>query len=127
MEVSELTGISMSNLRTRHQEGNFPDVETDSRGRRLYTAQEIDQIRHVMAKTGRNGETYLPGRRENDALQVISIVNFKGGSSLTTMFGYRPEIEFAENGTVYDALRYEDPVPLSQVIRKGSVAKLSFA
>ena len=155
-EVSELTGISMSNLRTRHQEGDFPDVETDSRGRRLYTAQEIDQIRHVMAKTGRNGETYLPGRRENDALQVISIVNFKGGSSkttsaihlaqryalrgyrvlaidmdpqasLTTMFGYRPEIEFAESGTVYDALKYVDPVPLSQVIRKTYFHNLDLA
>jgi chromosome partitioning protein len=155
-EVSELTGISMSNLRTRHQEGDFPDVETDSRGRRLYTAQEIDQIRHVMAKTGRNGETYLPGRRESDALQVISIVNFKGGSSkttsaihlaqryalrgyrvlaidmdpqasLTTMFGYRPEIEFAESGTVYDALKYEDPVPLSQVIRKTYFHNLDLA
>lgn len=155
-EVSELTGISMSNLRTRHQEGDFPDVETDSRGRRLYTAQEIDQIRHVMAKTGRNGETYLPGRRENDTLQVISIVNFKGGSSkttsaihlaqryalrgyrvlaidmdpqasLTTMFGYRPEIEFAESGTVYDALKYEDPVLLSQVIRKTYFHNLDLA
>ena len=155
-EVSELTGISMSNLRTRHQEGNFPDVETDSRGRRLYTAQEINQIRHVMAKTGRNGETYLPGRRENDALQVISIVNFKGGSSkttsaihlaqryalrgyrvlaidmdpqasLTTMFGYRPEIEFAESGTVYDALKYEGPVPLSQIIRKTYFHNLDLA
>lgn len=146
-EVAELTGISMSNLRTRHQEGDFPEVETDSRGRRLYSAEDIDQIRQVMARTGRNGEAYLPGRREGDGLQVISIVNFKGGSSkttsaihlaqryalrgyrvlaidmdpqasLTTMFGYRPEIEFAENGTIYDALRYEDPVPLSQVIRK---------
>ena len=155
-EVSELTGISMSNLRMRHQEGDFPDVETDSRGRRLYSAEEIDQIRHVMAKTGRNGETYLPGRRENDALQVISIVNFKGGSSkttsaihlaqryalrgyrvlavdmdpqasLTTMFGYRPEIEFAESGTVYDALKYEDPVPLSQVIRKTYFHNLDLA
>ncbi len=155
-EVSELTGISMSNLRTRHQEDDFPEVETDSRGRRLYTAQEIDQIRHVMAKTGRNGETYLPGRRENDALQVISIVNFKGGSSkttsaihlaqryalrgyrvlaidmdpqasLTTMFGYRPEIEFAESGTVYDALKYEDPVPLSHVIRKTYFHNLDLA
>ena len=155
-EVSELTGISMSNLRTRHQEGDFPDVEADSRGRRLYTAQEIDRIRHVMAKTGRNGETYLPGRRENDALQVISIVNFKGGSSkttsaihlaqryalrgyrvlaidmdpqasLTTMFGYRPEIEFAVSGTVYDALKYEDPVPLSQVIRKTYFHNLDLA
>ncbi|MEP5729921.1 MAG: plasmid partitioning protein RepA [Sulfitobacter sp.] len=155
-EVSELTGISMSNLRSRHQEGDFPDVETDSRGRRLYTAEQIDQIRHVMAKTGRNGKTYLPGRRENDALQVISIVNFKGGSSkttsaihlaqryalrgyrilaidmdpqasLTTMFGYRPEIEFAESGTVYDALKYENPVPLSQVIRKTYFHNLDLA
>lgn len=155
-EVSELTGISMSNLRTRHQEGDFPDVESDSRGRRLYSAEEIGQIRHVMARTGRNGEAYLPGRRDNDALQVISIVNFKGGSSkttsaihlaqryalrgyrvlavdmdpqasLTTMFGYRPEIEFAENGTIYDALKYEDPVPLSQVIRKTYFHNLDLA
>jgi chromosome partitioning protein len=155
-EVSELTGISMSNLRTRHQEGDFPEVESDSRGRRLYSAEEIDQIRHVMARTGRNGEAYLPGRRENDPLQVISIVNFKGGSSkttsaihlaqryalrgyrvlavdmdpqasLTTMFGYRPEIEFAESGTIYDALKYENPVPLSQVIRKTYFHNLDLA
>jgi chromosome partitioning protein len=155
-EVSELTGISMSNLRTRHQEGDFPEVETDSRGRRLYSAPEIDQIRHIMAKTGRNGEAYLPGRRSGDALQVIAIVNFKGGSSkttsaihlaqryalrgyrvlaidmdpqasLTTMFGYRPEIEFAEGGTIYDALKYEEPVPLSQVIRKTYFHNLDLA
>lgn len=152
-EVSELTGISMSNLRTRHQEGDFPEVQTDARGRRLYTAAEIDVIRNVMARTGRNGEHYLPGRRSGDGLQVISVVNFKGGSSkttsaihlaqryalrgyrvlaidmdpqasLTTMFGYRPEIEFAETGTIYDALRYEDPVPLSQIVRKTYFHKL---
>lgn len=155
-EVSELTGISMSNLRTRHQEGDFPEVQTDLRGRRLYSATEIDQIRHVMARTGRNGATYLPGRRNGDALQVISIVNFKGGSSktttaihlaqryalrgyrvlavdmdpqasLTTMFGYRPEIEFAETGTIYDSLRYQDPVPLSQVVRKTYFHNLDLA
>ena len=155
-EVSELTGISMSNLRTRHQEPDFPEVETDTRGRRLYSAEEIDQIRHIMARTGRNGDAYLPGRRDGDALQVISIVNFKGGSSkttsaihlaqryalrgyrvlaldmdpqasLTTMFGYRPEIEFAEHGTIYDALKYDDPVPLSQIIRKTYFHNLDLA
>lgn len=155
-EVSEVTGISMSNLRTRHQEGDFPEVETDSRGRRLYSAAEIDEIRHVMARTGRNGEAYLPGRRESDAIQLISIVNFKGGSgktttaihlaqryalrgyrvlavdldpqaSLTTMFGYRPELEFAEGGTIYDALKYDDPVPISQIIRKTYFHKLDLA
>ncbi|MBE3638841.1 plasmid partitioning protein RepA [Mangrovicoccus algicola] len=155
-EVSELTGISLSNLRTRHQEGDFPDVETDARGRRLYDAAEIAQIREIMAQTGRNGHIYQPGRREGDALQVISVVNFKGGSSktttaihlaqryalrgyrvlavdmdpqasLTTMFGYRPELEFVDHGTVYDALRYEDPVPMSQVIRKTYFHNLDLA
>lgn len=155
-EVSELTGISLSNMRTRHQDGDFPEVETDARGRRMYSAEEIYQIRQVMARTGRNGDAYLPGRREGDALQVISIVNFKGGSSktttavhlaqryalrgyrvlaidmdpqasLTTMFGYRPEIEFVEGGTIYDALRYEDPLPLSQVIRKTYFHNLDLA
>lgn len=155
-EVSELTGISLSNLRTRHLEGDFPEVETDPRGRRLYSAEEIDQIRHVMARTGRNGAAYLPGRRDGDALQVISIVNFKGGSSktttaihlaqryalrgyrvlavdmdpqasLTTMFGYRPEIEFSETGTIYDALKYQDPVPLSDVVRKTYFHNLDLA
>ena len=155
-EVAELTGISLSNLRARHQEGDFPEVETDSRGRRLYSAEEIDTIRDVMARTGRNGDAYRPGRREGDSLQVISIVNFKGGSSkttsaihlaqryalrgyrvlavdmdpqasLTTMFGYRPELEFAEGGTIYEALRYDNPVPLSQIIRKTYFHNLDIA
>ncbi|WP_370206109.1 plasmid partitioning protein RepA [Pararhodobacter marinus] len=155
-EVSELTGISLSNMRTRHQDGDFPEVETDARGRRMYSAEEIYQIRQVMARTGRNGDAYLPGRRDGDALQVISIVNFKGGSSktttavhmaqryalrgyrvlaidmdpqasLTTMFGYRPELEFVEGGTIYDALRYDDPLPLSQVIRKTYFHNLDLA
>ena len=165
-EVSELTGISMSNLRTRHQDGDFPEVQTDSRGRRSYTAAEIDQIRDIMARTGRNGDLYRPGRRAGDKLQVISIVNFKGGSSktttaihlaqryalrgyrvlaldldaqasLTTLFGFRPEVEFAEGGTIYDALRYADldapegerfePVPLRDVIRKTYFHNLDLA
>lgn len=155
-EVSELTRISMSNLRTRHQDGSFPEVETDVRGRRMYSAAEMDQIRRIMAETGRNGEAYLPGRRSGDSLQVISVVNFKGGSSktttaihlaqryalrgyrvlaidldpqasLTTLFGYRPELEFAEGGTIYDSLRYADPVPISEVIRKTYFHNLDIA
>ena len=39
----------------------------------------------------------------------------------------RPEIEFAESGTIYDALKYEDPVPLSQVIRKTYFHNLDLA
>jgi chromosome partitioning protein len=95
----------------------------------------------------------LPGRKPGDKLQVWSTVNFKGGSakttttitlaqrlalrgyrvlcidadpqaSLTTFFGYQPEIDFFEGGTLYDAIRYrnaetgEGPKRLSEVVRK---------
>lgn len=154
-EVAELTGISPSNFRVRHKDGSFPDVETDKRGHRTYSAAEIDQIRDIMFKTGKHPHLYRPGRRPGDDMQILSIVNFKGGSSkttttihlaqryalrgyrvlaldmdpqgsLSTFFGYRPELDFEDEGalTIYDALRYEDPdsgqrrAPLREVIRK---------
>ncbi|MTH61736.1 plasmid partitioning protein RepA [Paracoccus litorisediminis] len=163
-EVSEYTGITASNLRTRHKDGSFPEVETDARGHRLYSAEEIAKIRDIMFRTGKNGEAYKPGRRDGDEMQVISVVNFKGGSSktttcihlaqryalrgyrvlaidmdaqgsLTTFFGYRPELDFEKDGefTIYDALAYEDPASgirradLKQVIRKTYFPNLDIA
>lgn len=146
-EVAELLRVSPSNLRNRHKDGSFPDVYSDNRGHRFYSAEEIDDLRGILARTGKNADAYRPGRRDGDRRQVISVVNFKGGSSkttatihlaqrfalrgyrvlaldldpqasLTTFFGFRPELEFAESGTIYDALRYEGRVPLSSVIQK---------
>jgi chromosome partitioning protein len=146
-EVAELLRVSPSNLRNRHKDGSFPEVYSDNRGHRFYTAEEIDDLRGILARTGKNADAYRPGRRDGDKRQVISVVNFKGGSSkttatihlaqrfalrgyrvlvldldpqasLTTFFGFRPELEFAESGTIYDALRYEGRVPLSSVIQK---------
>ncbi len=163
-EVSEFTGITASNLRTRHKDGSFPEVETDARGHRLYSAEEIDQIRDIMFRTGKNGEVYRPGRRTGEEMQVISVVNFKGGSSkttttihlahryalrgyrvlaidmdaqgsLTTFFGFRPELDFEKAGdlTIYDALCYEDAAAgirradFRQVIRKSYFPNLDIA
>ncbi|PTE21054.1 plasmid partitioning protein RepA [Cereibacter changlensis JA139] len=167
-EVSDLLGVSPANLRMRHKDGSLPEVESDARGHRYYSAEEIDKIRDVLFRTGRgkSAAAYRPGRREGDRLQVISCVNFKGGSSktttaihlaqryalrgyrvlaldldaqasLTTLFGFRPEVEFAEGGTIYDALRYADldapegerfePVPLRDVIRKTYFHNLDLA
>jgi len=152
-EVAEILRVSTSNLRNRHKDGSFPDVHTDNRGHRFYSAEDIETLRTILEKTGKNADSYKPGRREDDKLQVISVVNFKGGSSkttatihlaqryalrgyrvlvldldpqasLTTFFGFRPELEFAESGTVYDALRYEDQRPLSDVIQKTYFNKL---
>ena len=143
-EVAGLLRVSTSNLRNRHKDGSFPEVHTDNRGHRFYTAQEIDELRDVLGRTGKNAESYRPGRRDGDRLQVISVVNFKGGSSKTTatihlaqryaLRGYRVLVldldpqasltKFADGGTIYDALRYEDQVPLSNVIQKTYFHKL---
>lgn len=155
-EVAELLRVSSSNLRNRHKDGSFPEVFTDGRGHRFYSAQDIDNLREILERTGKNASIYRPGRREGDKMQVISVVNFKGGSSkttatihlaqryalrgyrvlvldldpqasLTTFFGFRPELEFAEGGTIYDALRYDSQVPLSEVIQKTYFNKLDMA
>jgi chromosome partitioning protein len=91
--------------------------------------------------------TYVPGRREGDGLQVIAVINFKGGSGKTTtaahlaqkaaldgyrvlaidldpqasfsaLHGFQPELDLADGGTLHDAIRYDDPLPLSAVIRQ---------
>lgn len=152
-EVAEILRVSTSNLRNRHKDGSFPEVHTDKRGHRFYRSEDVDGLRDILARTGKNADHYTPGRRGSDRLQVISVVNFKGGSSkttatihlaqryalrgyrvlvldldpqasLTTFFGFRPELEFAEGGTIYDALRYHDQLPLSGVIQKTYFNKL---
>lgn len=149
-EMCDLTGISPSNLRIRSNEDpEFPPAKVDARGYRWYSAEDMDGIRDHMFRTGKNASSFRPGRREpSDRLQVLSVVNFKGGSgksttaihlaqryalrgyrvlavdldpqaSLTTLFGYRPELEFQESGTIYDALRYDDDqVSIEEVILK---------
>ncbi len=39
-------------------------------------------------------------------------------ASLSSMTGLRPEIDFSHQGTIYDAIRYTDPLPMEEVIRK---------
>jgi chromosome partitioning protein len=48
-------------------------------------------------------------------------------ASLTTLFGYRPEIDFLHSGTIYDAIRYDDPLPFSQVIQQTFMPGLDLA
>ncbi|MDH2327964.1 plasmid partitioning protein RepA [Cereibacter sp. SYSU M97828] len=135
-EVAEITGISANNLRQRHNDKTLPHVETDSRGHRTYAATDIQAIREVMARTSKTGDLFRPGRRgPEDHLQVLSVVNFKGGSSktttsihlaqrwalrgyrvlaidldpqgsLSTFFGLRPELDFEEP----DALTIYDAI-----------------
>jgi len=158
-EAAELIGVSLDHLRKQFFNDKIDmNVETDSRGRRWYTAEQINLARHAIAQDSRakKFQYLVPGRRPDDRIQIISIANFKGGAgktttaihvaqklaldgyrvlaidmdpqaSLTSMFGLRPEIEFTEAGTVYDAIRYEDPVPFSEVVRKTYFHNLDLA
>ncbi|MDF1727064.1 MAG: plasmid partitioning protein RepA [Sulfitobacter sp.] len=146
-EAAELLGISTSFLRKLHFDGKIPDVHTTPGGRRHYAAADLLRIREVLEGTAKTRGTYLRGRREGDKLQVLSFLNFKGGSgkttssihaaqrlalkgyrilcvdidpqaSLTTLFGYRPEYDFLDSGTIYDAIGYDNPLPLSEIIQR---------
>ncbi len=158
-EAAEMIGVSQDHLRKQFFNEKLDlEVETDARGRRWYTAAQIDLARHAIAQDSRakRFEYLVPGRRDGDRLQVISVANFKGGAgkttsaihlaqklaldgyrvlavdldpqaSLTSMFGLRPEIEFSETGSVYDALRYDDPVPFADIVRKTYFHNLDLA
>ncbi|KUP94704.1 sporulation initiation inhibitor protein Soj [Tritonibacter horizontis] len=146
-EAAELLGISASFLRKLHFDGRIADVHTSPGGRRHYSAEDLIAIRQTLEAGAKTPGAYLKGRRAEDKVQVLSFLNFKGGSgkttssihtaqrlalkgyrvlavdidpqaSLTSLFGYRPEYDFLDSGTIYDAIRYVDPVPLSQVIQK---------
>lgn len=154
-EASYYLGVADGYLRKAHHEGRIPGVEVGPGGRRKYSAEQIHEIRRVLAETAKNPDQFRPGRRDpvKDEMQVLAFVNFKGGSgktstaihtaqelslrglrvlavdcdpqaSLTTFFGYQPEIDFFEGGSLYDVIRYRDresnegPKPITEVIRK---------
>ena len=147
-EVARLLGVADAYLRRLHLDGRGPDPEIRAGGRRYYSPSDIQALRKMLEKGRKTAPgTYLPGRREGDHLQVISVINFKGGSGKTTtsahlaqklaldgyrvlaidldpqasfsaLHGYQPEFDLLDGGTLYDAIRYDDPVPISQVIQK---------
>ena len=146
-EVAQLMGIKDAYLRKLHLEGRGPEPEIRTGGRRYYTAEDIRKLRELLEKGAKQPGTYLPGRRAGDHLQVITVINFKGGSAKTTtsahlaqklaldgyrvlgidldpqasfsaLHGFQPEFDLLDGGTLYDAIRYDDPVPLRDVIQK---------
>ncbi|OWU68334.1 plasmid partitioning protein RepA [Marinibacterium profundimaris] len=146
-EAAALLGIKDAYLRKLHLDGRGPEPEIRGNGRRFYAPEDIQALRVMLEKGAKTPGTYLPGRREGDHLQVISVINFKGGSGKTTtsahlaqklaldgyrvlaldldpqasfsaLHGFQPEIDLQDGGTLYDAIRYDDPVPIAEVIQK---------
>ena len=150
-----MLGVSGQFMRKVHGEGTIPEPKDIRAGRRYYSAHELWEARQILEKASRTKGRYVPGRKEGERLQVWQLMNFKGGSSkststihlahylalhgyrvlavdldpqgsLTSMCGINPEIEF-DGMTVYDAIRYDDPVPFSDVIMPTYFPGLSLA
>lgn len=135
-EVANYIGVSQSTLKKLHLEGKGPLPQTSSSGRRSYTAEQMMELRYYLDQHGRSeSKNYVPHRRPGERLQVIAVVNFKGGSgktttaahlaqylaltghrvlavdldpqaSLSSLHGFQPELD--QMPSLYEAIRYDD-------------------
>ena len=135
-EAAKLIGVNDGYLRQLTLEGKGPQPETSASGRRSYSFDDIQALRTYLDETGKSARRYRPWRSVGDHLQVVAVVNFKGGSgktttaahlaqhltlqgyrvlaidldpqaSLSALHGYQPEFDIEENGTLYGAIRYD--------------------
>ena len=134
-EVASYVGVSQSTLKKLHLEGKGPSPQTSSSGRRSYTAEQMLELRQYLDTHGRSeSRMYVPHRRPGEKMQVIAVVNFKGGSgktttsahlaqylaltghrvlavdldpqaSLSSLHGFQPELD--QVPSIYDAIRYD--------------------
>jgi chromosome partitioning protein len=146
-EAADLLGVKDAYLRKLHLDGRGPSPEIRPGGRRLYSHADIQSLREMLEAGAKIPGTYLPGRRDGNHLQVICVINFKGGSgktttaahlaqkcaldgyrvlaidldpqaSLSALHGFQPEFDLIDGGTLHDTIRYDSPLPLSSIIRR---------
>lgn len=144
-EAAYFLGVSPSNLKKLHLEGKGVVPTVHAGGRRTYSGEQIRELRHWLDQNGRSDvKKYVPCRRNNEKLQVIAVVNFKGGSgktttaahlgqhlaltghrvlaidldpqaSLSALHGFQPELD--GNPSLFDAIRYDDQRrPIADII-----------
>jgi chromosome partitioning protein len=152
-EAVNLLGVTDSYLRQIITEGKVILRDQPSSGRRTYSIEDIAEIRSYLDRQPTKTRRYTPSRHDGEGLQIISVMNFKGGSgktttaahlaqylalhgyrvlaldldpqaSLTTLFGLQPELEVSEGETVYGAIRYDEPRHIGEIIRSTYMAGL---
>ena len=146
-EAARLIGVTDGYLRQLSIAGEGPQPDIGVGGRRSYTLPQVNELRRMM-DLSKPEKWFVKHRKACDKLQVIAVVNFKGGSgktttaahlsqflalqgyrilavdldpqaSLTALHGFQPEFDVGPNETLYGAIRYDDHVrPLRDIIRK---------
>jgi chromosome partitioning protein len=147
-EAARLIGVDDGYLRRLSLDGRGPTPEIGPSGRRSYSSEDIQALRVVLDESPKTGRRYQKNRRDHEHLQVIAVVNFKGGSgktttaahlaqhlalqgyrvlavdldpqaSLSALHGIQPEFDVRDNETLYAAIRYDEARrPLADVIQQ---------
>ncbi|TIP18424.1 plasmid partitioning protein RepA [Mesorhizobium sp.] len=146
-EVASYLGISPGYLKNLSLSGKGPQPTVTPTGRRSYTAEQMLEMRHYLDQKGRSdSRIYVPHRKDGEHLQIVAVVNFKGGSgkttttahlaqhlaltghrvlaidldpqaSLTALHGIQPELD--QFPSLYEAIRYDEhKKPIGALIRK---------
>lgn len=135
-EAAKIIGVSDSRLRQLSIDGVGPLPELSANGRRSYSLADIHGLRAHLDEITRSSRSYRPWRSSAEQLQIISVVNFKGGSGKTTtaahlaqslvlrgyrvlgidldpqasfsvLHGVQPEVDVGQGETLYGAIRYD--------------------
>lgn len=149
-EVAGLLGVTEAYIRQVSLKGQGPEPETLANGRRLYTLEQVLELRMYLAENGRK-KWINPRRIEGEECQIIAVTNFKGGSSktsttihlghwlalrgyrvlavdmdpqasLTSLHGALPDFDYRDGDTLYSSIRFDDPIPTQQIVRKTHIA-----
>lgn len=140
-ETAHILGVTEAYLRQL-----VPPVSAGER--RQFSLDDLLSIRKTLDSKPRSAGKYLPGRKSTEPLQVIAVMNFKGGSgkttttahlaqylalrgyrvlavdldpqaSLTGLFGLRPEIDVPAGGSFYGAIRHNgECLPMRDIVQK---------
>jgi chromosome partitioning protein len=154
-EAANFLGIHEGYLRQLAVDGKAPLPEVQPNGKRTFSVEEINAVREFL-DSNQSNRRYIPHRAAGEKLQVISVINFKGGSaktttaahlsqylalrgyrvlaidldpqaSLSTLFGQQPELDVLPNETLYGALRYDSQrTSIEEIIRATYLPGLHF-
>ena len=138
--AAELCGRTSAAIREAEKDGRLPGVDRTASGRRVgYTLAEINQMRRVFGTQ--------PWRGPDDRVAVVAVQNFKGGvgkstlsthlaqylaikgyrvclmdcdsqGSSTSLFGYVPDLDIAEEETLYPFIRNAEMSSLAYAVRE---------
>jgi chromosome partitioning protein len=138
--TAELVGRTGTAIRDAEKDGRLPNVPRTQSGRRVgYTLTEVNAMRAVFGTQ--------PWRDAADPLSIIAVQNFKGGvgkstvsvhlaqylatrgyrvclidcdsqGSSTMMMGYVPDLDIAEDDTLYPFIRNTEMSSLSYAVRE---------